>query len=184
MKKTSIICIILAALMIVPFMASCSKKEVYSNVSIVFQEPVGEPDENGKVTYDQLFEYELQVKGTIDNPPTVLQAAEQALGKFEKDYELSKDGTYIASVFGHTEKERADAEVGYYDFWEATVNGEKSSDGRQSETVIYDGDKIVYTWTSGQKARQDTDAVVTTDPNEDTTVPVDETTAPETDEID
>ena len=65
MKKTSIICIILAALMIVPFMASCGKQEIYSNVSIVFQEPAGEPDENGNVTMKNALELGLTIDERI-----------------------------------------------------------------------------------------------------------------------
>ena len=185
-KKLAILCVIMAAVLLLPVMTGCKNNaKVQSKVTIKFQAPKGEPSADAEnVEYEELLADEITVEGTKSNPPTVLQAAEQVLKKYEKDYELSKDGTYIATVFDRTEKDKTDSEMGYYDFWEATVNGEKSRDGRQSNTPIYDGDAIVYTYTSGQRPRWDTDAVVTTDPNEDTTVPADDTTAPETDEID
>lgn len=185
-KKLAILCVIMAAVLLLPVMTGCKNNaKVQSKVTIKFQAPNGEPSaDEENVEYEVLLDDEITVEGTKSNPPTVLQAAEQVLKQYEKDYELSKDGTYIATVFDRTEKDKTDSEMGYYDFWEATVNGEKSRDGRQSNTPIYDGDAIVYTYTSGQRPRWDTDAVVTTDPNEDTTAPADDTTAPETDEID
>lgn len=184
MKKFRIICLVLAAMLVMPMIASCGNSKVVSTVSIVFREEV--KDGEGKVTgYETLLELpELTVEGTESNKPNVLQAAELALRQFEKDYELSKDKTYIASVFGHTEKDSSDEESGYYSFWDVTIDGKQSDAGRQSVTEIYEGQEIVYTWTSDSRKRQDTTAVVTTDPNEDTTVaPIDDTTDPEDEDL-
>lgn len=172
MKKTRILCLLLAAILVVPMIVSCSNTIVSKNVTIKFQVPKEDAnaDPNAEVEYDTLFEYTLEsIEGPNGENPNVLQVAETALKKFEKDYELSKDGTAIASAFERTESQTADATTGYFTFWDVAINGKKSDDGRQSVTYVYDNDVIVYTWTSGSRGREDTDAVVTTDPNNDTT---------------
>lgn len=180
MNKLRILCLVLAIILVLPVVASCSSNKVTAAVTIIFRVPVTEGvdkdgqtiyklDDAGNKTYDEVFKYNLTVEGTTENKPTVLQAAQEALLKFEKDYELSKDGTYIAAAFDRAEAERLDSEKGYYDYWECTINDQKSDSGRQSVTEIYEGDKIVYTWTSGFKNRQDTAAVETVDPNAETT---------------
>lgn len=197
MKKLRILCLVLAIILVLPVVASCGAKKVTASVTIIFRVPVtegvgedGQPiytlDAEGNKTYKDEFKYNLTVEGTTENKPTVLQAAQEALLKFEKDYELSKDGTYIASAFGRTEQERLDSEKGYYDFWECTINGQKSDSGRQSVTEIYEGDEIVFTWTSGFKNRLDTAAVETVDSNAETTgviISDDTTIADEEDEV-
>ena len=180
MNKIKILCLVLAVILVLPVVAACGNNKVTSSVTVVFQVPKtdgvddeGETiyvlDEDGNKTYEEKFKYDLTVEGTTENKPTVLQAVQEAFLEFELDYELSADGTYIASAFGLTEAERTDKENGYYDFWECTINGVTSEEGRQSVTEIYEGDQIVFTWTSGKKARQDTAAVQTTDPNAETT---------------
>lgn len=177
MKKLRIICLVLAALLVLPMVASCGGNKVVSNVTIKFQVPKDDTDPKDP-EYDILFELEFPVEGTTSNKPNVLQAAEEALTKYEKDYELSKDGTYIAAAFDRAESDSADSENGYFNFWDVSINGKRSTEGRQSVTEIYDGDEIVYTWTSDSRPRMDTEAVVTTDPNNETTAstPDDETT--------
>ena len=197
MKKLSILCLIMAFVLVVPGFFGCSKATpVQATVNIFFRVPKDETltdkDIAAKIKdgakeedlYENVFEYEVTVEGTTEDMPTVLKAAEQSLTKFEKDYELSKDGTYIAGAFDRTQVDRVDAENGYYSYWACTINGEASKDGRQSVTNIYQDDVIVFTWTSSSEPRQDTGAAETTDPNEDVTseIPTDETTAEEEEE--
>ncbi len=193
MNKIKILCLVLAVILVLPFAAACGSNKVTSAVTVTFRVPltdgvdengeiIYQTDADGNIKYEEKFKYDLTVEGTTENKPTVLQAVQEAFLEFELDYELSADGTYIASAFGLAEKERTDSEKGYYDYWECKINGELSAEGRQSVTEIYEGDDIVFTWTSGFRNRQDTAAVVTTDPNaettgvihsDDTTIPVD-----------
>ena len=180
MNKIKILCLILAVILVLPVMASCTGNKVTSTVTLKFQVPTEEVDEDGNVKYEVKFTDKITVEGTTNNKPTVLQAVQLAFAEYEIDYELSKDSTYLAGAFGLMEQDRTDAEKGYFDFWECKINGELSAEGRQSVTEIYEGDEIVFTWTSDFKNRQDTAAVQTTDPNADTTgiVHSDDTTVP------
>ncbi len=198
MKKVRILCILIALVLIVPVLASCGEQPVEATVTIMFRAPKDETKTDKDLAamikdgakeedlYENLFEYEVTVEGNTKDMPTVLKAAEQSLTKFEKDYELSKDGTYIAGVFDRTQVDSVDAENGYYSYWACTVNGETSKDGRQSVTRIYQDDVIVFTWTSSSEPRQDTGAADTTDPNDDVTseIPTDDTTVEEEEEED
>ena len=143
MNKIKILCLILAVILVLPVMASCTGNKVTSTVTLKFQVPTEEVDEDGNVKYEVKFTDKITVEGTTNNKPTVLQAVQLAFAEYEIDYELSKDS-------------------------------------RQSVTEIYEGDEIVFTWTSDFKNRQDTAAVQTTDPNADTTgiVHSDDTTVP------
>ncbi|MBQ3528690.1 MAG: DUF4430 domain-containing protein [Clostridia bacterium] len=180
MNKIKILCLFLAVILVLPVMASCTGSKITSTVTLTFRVPTEEVDEDGNVKYDVKFTDKITVEGTSNNKPNVLQAVQLAFAEYEIDYELSKDGTYIASAFGLMEQERTDAEKGYFDFWECKINGQLSDAGRQSVTEIYENDEIVFTWTSDYKTRQDTAAVQTTDPNADTTgiVHSDDTTVP------
>lgn len=191
MNKIKILCFVLAVILVLPVVASCAGNKVTSAVTITFRVPltdgvdengeiIYQTDADGNIKYEDKFKYDLVVEGTTENKPTVLQAVQEAFLEFELDYELSADGTYIASAFGLTEKERTDSEKGYYDYWECKINGELSAEGRQSVTEIYQDDDIVFTWTSGYRNRQDTAAVQTTDPNDETTgiIHSDDTTIP------
>lgn len=184
----------MALVLVVPVLAGCSKgQKVVANVTVIFRAPKDESKTDKELAamikdgakeedlYETLLEFETPVEGTTEKMPTVLQAAEEVLSHFEKDYTLSKDGTYIAEAFEHKQVDKVDAENGYYSYWACTINGEASKDGRQSVTQIYDQDVIVFTWTSSSEPRQDTGAAETTDPNEDVTsdIPTDDTTVEE-----
>lgn len=196
MKKVKLLCLILAVILVVPVFASCGAQKVEVNVTVIFRTPKDETKTAKELAamikdgakeedlYETLLDFETKVEGTTKEMPTVLTAAEQVLQKFEKDYVLSKDGTYIAEVFDHKQVDSVDAENGYYSYWACTIDGEASKDGRQSVTQIYDQQTIVYTWTSSSEPRQDTGAADTTDPNDDVTsdIPTDETTISEEEE--
>ena len=173
--------------------------------------PVYKTDADGNIVYKDLFKYDIpELGGTTELQenvydadgrvvtnadgsnvteamivPTVLTAVEVALKKYEKDYELSADKTYVASAMGYTEQERVDSEKGYYDYWQCKINDKESDSGRQSVTRVYSEDVIVFTWTSGFKNRNDTTAESTVDPNAETTGRIDigETTIADTEEV-
>ncbi len=173
--------------------------------------PVYKTDADGNIVYKDIFKYDIpELGGTtelqenvydadgrvvtnadgsnVTEPmivPTVLTAVEVALKKYEKDYELSADKTYVASAMGYTEAERVDSEKGYYDYWQCKINDKESDSGRQSVTRVYSEDVIVFTWTSGFKNRNDTTAESTVDPNAETTGKIDmgETTVLDTEEV-
>ncbi len=180
MKKCKILCMLLAVVLVLPIFASCSSgKVVANNVSLKFVIPAEEEGGDDDVRFTKR---EMKVEGTKDNPPTVLQAVEEALQEYEVSYKLTADGASIAEVFGLAQKDSADAEKGYYQYWACTINGEDSSEGRQSVTKIYDDDEIVFTWTEDSRDRQDTVAVETTDPSADTTGEIPSNTTAETTE--
>ncbi len=166
MKKIRIICMLLAVVLVLPVFASCSSGKVTANVSLKFVIPA---EEEGGEEEVKLNLPSFAVEGTKSNPPTVLQAVQEALQEYEITYELTSDGRSIAGVYGLTEKQWYDNEKGYYTHWECTINNKVSEEGRQSETKIYDGDAIVFTWTSGERALENTGAADTTDPSADTT---------------
>ena len=178
MKKCKLLCIFLAVVMVLPIFAGCTSGKVTSTVSIRFVIPAElseKGEEEVRLTLDS-----LTVEGTKDNPPTVLQAAEQALQEYEITYELADDGASIASVFGLTEEQWYEDGIGYYTQWRCTINGNNSEEGRQSVTTIYEGDEIVYTWSSGSRAIESTGAVETTDPTDTAGEVPSNTTAEET----
>lgn len=160
MKKTvKLICFAMAMLMLCLVCASCSK-DVVCPVSIKFVSGV---DEAGK----EIVELELPsftVTGSADNLPTVLMAAEQVLLEYEIPYALSADGHSIGEVFGNAEEESHDENYGYFKYWKCTINGQDSTEGRQSATYIYENDQIVFTWVEDKRAREDTVAQETTNP--------------------
>lgn len=160
MKKTvKLICFAMAMVMLCLVCASCSK-EVVATVSIKFVSGV---DENGKEIVE-LEQPAFTVKGTTDNLPTVLMAAQQVLLEYELPYALSSDGHSIGEVFGYKEEESHDENFGYFKYWKCTIDGQDSTEGRQSATPIYEGSQIVFTWVEDKRAREDTVAQETTNP--------------------
>lgn len=196
MKRVRIICLIMALIMVVPAFAACGEKKIAANVTVIFREPKDDTLTDKEIAamikggtkeediYEELLNFETKVEGTEKKWPNVLQAAEEVLTHFEKDYNVSKDGTYIAEAFGRKQVDTLDKDNGYYSYWACTINGDVSKEGRQSVTKLYDQDVIVFTWTSSSEPRQDTGAAETTDPNDDITseIPMDETEAPEEEE--
>ena len=182
MKKCKILCMLLAVVLVLPIFASCSSgKVVANNVSLKFVIPAEEEGGDEDVRFSK---GEIKVEGTKDNPPTVLQAVEEALQEYEVAYKLTSDGASIGEVFGLKQDDSSDAERGYYQYWKCTINGEDSSEGRQSVTKIYDNDEIVFTWTEGSQGRRDTTAADadTTEPSADTTGEIPSNTTAETTE--
>ena len=180
MKKCKILCMLLAVVLVLPIFASCtSGKAVAKDVSLKFVIPATEEGGEDDVRF---MKAGLTVEGSVDNPPTVLQAVEEALREYEVPYKLTADGASIGEVFGLAQKDSSDAEKGYFQYWECTINGKFSDDGRQSVTNVYDGDEIVFTWTVDSKGRQDTTVPESKDPNADTTGAIPSNTTAETTE--
>jgi len=205
MNKIKIVSLVLAVIMLLPAFASCGmEKHTAENVSVVFRVPKMVELEDGtqeisygadgKPEYEIVFTYDIpkleetveltDAEGNTYMAPTVLTAVEVALKKYEKDFDLSADKTYVASAFGYTEKERLDETKGYFDYWKCTINDQESSEGRQSISRVYTNDKIVFTWTSGVKDRADVTEAVTEDPDDLVVGDIDygETEPPETTE--
>jgi len=157
MKIRKILCALLVAVMIgtAVLMAGCGSK-VESNVHIKF---IATVDPDGNALEDELIigETDVTVEGTKENPPTVLKAAQIALGElsYEEGYEVTSDGYSIARIKNYKEHQEADEVTGYYTYWDAYVDGERSTDGRQSETPVYDGSEIVFKFISDSKPRED-----------------------------
>lgn len=148
MKFTKIFAVVLAVMMVCSAFAfaGCAQK-VQSNVNVKFIDGDGNTIGDTNVT----------VTGTMENPPTVLAAAEQALIflDFEKGYELTADGYSIKSVNGISEVSETDAENGYYSYWRVYINGNDPTDGRQSVTPVYDGSVVEFKYVSDSKPRED-----------------------------
>lgn len=154
--------VIVAALVVVAMIAaaclafsSCTGK-VVSKVHIKFVVTI---DDEGNKLDDELVigETDVEVEGTEKNPPTVLKAAQLALGQlsYEDGYETTADGYSIARIKSYAEHQETDDENGYYTYWDAYIDGERSTSGRQSETPIYDGSELVFKFISDSTPRED-----------------------------
>lgn len=155
MKIKRIIALLVVAVMICTAFASCGNK-VVSKVHIKFVVTID--DEGNKLDEELVIgETDVEVEGTQKNPPTVLKAAQLALGKlsYEDGYETTADGYSIARIKGYAEHQETDEETGYYTYWDAYIDGERSTSGRQSETPIYDGSELVFKFITSSTPRED-----------------------------
>ena len=207
MNRIKIVALILAVIVVLPLFAACGvETKTASNVSVTFRVPVmvtneetgeEEPklDENGEIVYETKLTHLIsQISGTVElrdpttgktiKAPTVLSAVEEAFKKYQKEFELSKDGGSVAGALGYKEATRYEDGVGYYDYWRCTINDQESNDGRQNITRIYTDDVIVFTWTSGSQEMQQGAEVESETVEGDNdlagTVDMGETEAPET----
>lgn len=155
MKTKRIISLLLSVMFVCLCFASCGSK-VKSNVHVTFVDGDG----------NTIGDVDVTVKGTKQNPPTVLAAAEEALIylDYEKGYELTADGNSIKAVNGIVEIDETDETNGYYSYWRVYINEQDSSSGRQSVTPVYSGDEVVYKYVSDSQPRRD----VTSDTTDDT----------------
>ncbi|MBR0303513.1 MAG: hypothetical protein IJQ80_06655 [Clostridia bacterium] len=176
-KLTKILAFALVVIMLCPALASCGGDEAVVKVRFVVTcGPGGGPilDDKGEIMYDddgkEVTEKELgwqtvTVKGTKNDPPNALKAATQALAAldFEDGYEITADGYSIKRVKEYDLVQIEDEEgeddsddlYGYYYYWNLYVNGEASTDGRQSITEIYEGDELVFKYMAGKQKRED-----------------------------
>ena len=86
--------------------------------------------------------FELTVEGTVDNPPTVLNAAELAFQHNEITFTVADDGLGFKSITldGNEYKNYAD-DVNIYG-WYYTANGIEPENGRMGVNLVNEGDVI------------------------------------------
>ena len=153
-RLTAIVLVAVMALSAV-LLSSCGGK-VVSKVHVKFVTTV-EPD-GTKLDEDKTIgEIDVEVEGTKKNPPTVLKAAQLALTElsYEDGFETTPDGYSIARVSKYAEHQETDETTGYFTYWDAYIDGARSTDGRQSETVIYSGQELEFRFISSSQARED-----------------------------
>ena len=176
-KLIKLSALLIVVLMLSPALASCGGTESEVTVRFVVTcGPGGGPilDDKGEIMYDEdgkeVTEYELGhqtvvVKGSKNSPPNALQAATQALAAldFEDGYETTADGYSIKRIKEYDLVQIEDDEddgdsdelYGYYYYWNLYVNGEASTEGRQSVTEVYEGDELVFKYMAGKQKRED-----------------------------
>lgn len=155
MKKLRIIALVLLVAMIPLSMFGCPKKVTATCTLEVV-------DDEGKVLYGP---YNVTVEGTESNPPTALDAAQQAFLEYDIPFKVTNDGNSIASINGVDAAESSDGEYGYYSYWNLLIDGKESPEGRQSITRFYEGEKLQFVYTHGKTLRKD--VVVTTNDTTD-----------------
>ena len=179
MKKVRLICLLMALVIVCPLFASCGGNKLVANIDIKFVVPA---EEEGGEDIVLLEKKGYQVVGKQEDL-TVLKAAEQILMEYEKTYSLTEDGNSIGQIQEYKNEETYDDTYGYFKVWKCTVDGQDSSEGRQSVTPIYDQSVVVFTYTSGQELRKDTSAdEEETDPADYETMAIEEETEAETEE--
>jgi hypothetical protein len=148
MKKFRIVSLLLIVVVLFASVLSCvsctKKVSITCTLEVV--------NEDGEVIYGP---YNVTVDGTEDDWPTALDAAQQAFLEYDIPYEVTSDGNSIASINGVAEEEYTDDEYGYYSYWNLLIDGKESSEGRQSLTKFYDGEKLQFVYTSSKTARKD-----------------------------
>ncbi len=153
MKIKRIIALVLALTMLPIALAACKSKKLVATVkiSIACEDRTKYP--NGYIIKDK----EITLEGTIDDPPTVMEATIQALNEFELPYTLNSTGRMFASFDGNAEFKEEDKEKPGYNiehFWEFTIGGVKNSEGTADSCQVFDGDVIEYYFT--EASRKDT----------------------------
>ncbi len=135
MKK--IAALALALVMVCLALASCGAPKVTANCKISFII-------DGEYI---LQEFPVEAVGTEENPPTVLQAAREALQMVEYNYALDDEELGFSSVsydgVDYTTGIDADGNICY---WGYTVNGEEPEKGRAGSNAVLEGQNIVFTY--------------------------------------
>lgn len=143
MKKLKSVCLILLSFVLMITAVSCSGDSSDKlTVKVIFTD-------HTQVEEKVLFETEIKI-GTSYEPPTVIQAAEQALTENGIPYSLSKDEAMLTGAFDHTNTEYEDPMpadfTGYK--WHLLVNGNDEAEGLANELQLRDGDTVKYVWTA------------------------------------
>lgn len=142
MKKIRVAALAMAIIMLALCAVSCSKSEkllVNCTVSVMI---------DGELYLDG---YAYQVQGTVDAPPTVLQAASEAFTILEIPYEVDDSGLSITSIsfdgvaYNGGPATNADGVEGI-GFWEYTADGVKPQSGRAGNNAVLEGQKILFTY--------------------------------------
>lgn len=153
MKKLRLVSLVMAVLFITMGLISCGGEVVSAKVrlAVIKINPNGSKDLICGVM-------ESEIKGTANNPPTVLQATREILEENMVQYTIddSVGGGRITSI--KSQKERS--KDGVVSGWVYKLNGKDATE-LASEAVVKDGDYIVYyldSWTNSD-AVDDQDAV-------------------------
>lgn len=142
MKKIRVAALAMAIIMLALCAVSCSKSEkllVNCTISVMI---------DGELYLDG---YAYQVQGTVDEPPTVLQAASEAFTILEIPYEVEENGNNFYSIsFDGTAytsgmTTNADGAEGI-GFWEYTADGVAPKEGQASINAVLEGQKILFTY--------------------------------------
>lgn len=135
MKRLKLISIILALVCMCAILPSCGSvvtvKDVRFTAVLV--------DTKGEMTL-LCGAFGGDIKGTEENPPTVLDAAISLLEENGISYKTASDGRSITSIASKSESTRN----GYSYVWVYTINGEEPKDKRAYEIEAQEGDVIVY----------------------------------------
>ena len=154
MKMKRIIALIIAAVILCSVFTACGKKDE-RKVSVSFIVTV---DENGEKLDEEetIGSTDVVVVHTDRDPATVLKAAEQALVylDFSDGYQLTSDGYSIFRVSKYAEHQEDIDDTGYYTYWAAYKNGDRTTNGRQSEIEVKDGDKLVFKYITGSNPHE------------------------------
>ncbi len=154
MKAKRIIAFLIVAVMLCTVLASCGNKEE-RKATVTFVVTV---DENGEKLDEPVTigSTEVKVEHTDRNPASVLRAAEQALLylDFSGGYALTSDNHSIYRIDVYTEHQEDDDDTGYYTYWAAYVNGDRTTSGRQSEVIFKDGDQIELRYITGSNPHE------------------------------
>lgn len=135
MKKLKIISVILTAVCLCAFLSSCGS--VLTVKDVRFTAVLVNP--NGEMTL-LCGAFGGDIKGTEDNPPTVLDAAIALLEENGIQYKTASDGKSITSISSKSETTRN----GYSYVWVYEINGVEPKDKRAYEIEVQEGDVIVY----------------------------------------
>lgn len=133
MKFLKTLSFLLACLMLCPFIASCGSNVVKVNVHL----SVFTKDENGN---EELIcgPFDGEIKGTEENPPTVLQATKEILESNSIQY--TADDKFITSI--NSQKEGQKNGKSYA--WIFTLNDKEPEDTGARNTTLSEGDVIVF----------------------------------------
>ena len=131
MRKFKRIALVCALILVGAMIVSCgASTKVSVNVKVVV------------MAEDEIYfgPVEVQVEGTTDNPPTVLQCAQEAF--ILNDFRYENDEYSILSIGDYKEKTEGD----YQYFWVYTINGVEPTSGRAGTIVANEGDVILFTY--------------------------------------
>lgn len=139
MKKTKILALVLAAIMLSLTLASCGgspKVSVTCKISVML---------DGEYICDH---YEYTVEGTEKNPPTVLQAAREALQILEIPFEVDDLGNSFESISydGVDYKTGLNAAGDTIYAWIYTADGVEPETGRAGVNPVLEGQQIEFTY--------------------------------------
>ena len=142
MKKIRVAALAMAIIMLALCAVSCSKSEkvkINCTISVMI---------DGELYLDG---YAYQVQGTVDAPPTVLQATSEAFTILEIPYEVDDSGLSLTSIsfdgiaYSSGPATNADGVEGI-GFWEYTADGVKPQAGRAGNNAILEGQKILFSY--------------------------------------